>query len=578
MVTYRKADNSVAKRISITAPEGDGTQDAPAALAMLDVICLKVIKEDPEFADVTDIIILSDNAGTYSADVFSVAAFDIARSHGLRVAGIIHNEAQDGKTELDSWFFHFKRQLKKWMSRFKCAVLTPRHMAEAMEYSTGVKGMRFDIVRLDRTHLAGLFDGKTQFYGALKDRMKQALPSNLAEVRTANEGSHELYESSALPPFGFTNNTVQKVDRYMTDKKDNSNERKNPLVMGYNFFKDMYNSLKKTPVPPLGDLPAASADELMTKTTVLKSVPPPDRPGQQEAPTAGGDDDDDIQSSDDEADEAVGEADPVEEAGSGGRVTCSECGRTFTSEAFLNLHSGKKTCRPMSSNNTVEARAVRAMRRLLDEGEVVVHGRDADISHVAPAAAAVDDVCQRLFPRKWAVRPAHGHSKGHLHMTEKDKEKIRNYFDAGEKDKGMKKSPALMVEALCADAEAHEKHRTPFVSEITPYISQLVLARKKGGDPAAVGTKGREKTTVPEGFHEQLVKKLLDWSGNKSMPKTGNNSLFDQLQAQYQDGAPDDFPTRPAVSRFQEEWEKKQQEEKQGERQQQEEQQEGGNI
>ena len=117
MVTYRKDDNSVAKRISITAPEGDGTQDAPAALAMLDVICLKVIKEDPEFADVTDIINLSDNAGTYSADVFSVAAFDIARSHGLRVAGIIHNEAQDWKTELDSWFFHFKRQLKKWMSR-----------------------------------------------------------------------------------------------------------------------------------------------------------------------------------------------------------------------------------------------------------------------------------------------------------------------------------------------------------------------------------------------------------------------------------------------------------------------------
>ena len=121
--------------------------------------------------------------------------------------------------------------------------------------------------------------------------MKQALPSNLAEVRTANDGSHQLHESSALPPFGFTNGTVKKVDNYMTEKKDNSSERKNPLVMGYNFFKDMYNSLKKTPVPPLGDLPAASADELMTKTTVLKSVPPPDRPEQQAAAPAGGGDD-----------------------------------------------------------------------------------------------------------------------------------------------------------------------------------------------------------------------------------------------------------------------------------------------
>ena len=109
--------------------------------------------------------------------------------------GIIHNEAQDGKTELDSWFYHFKRQLKKWMSRFKCAVLTPNHMAEAMEYSTGVKGMRFDIVRLKRNQLDGLFEDKEKCYGALKQRMKQALPSNLAEVRTAADGTNELFES-----------------------------------------------------------------------------------------------------------------------------------------------------------------------------------------------------------------------------------------------------------------------------------------------------------------------------------------------------------------------------------------------
>ena len=176
------ADGVERKRICITAPEGDGTQDAPAALAMVDVLC-QIIKEDEEFEGSEDIIIITDNAGTYSADVFSVAIFDIARSHGLKIRTILHNEAQDGKTELDSWFFHFKRQLKKWMNRYKSAVLTPRHMAEAMAYSTGVKGMRFDIVRLDRIWLDALFGDKGAYYGALKDRMKQALPRPLLEIR-----------------------------------------------------------------------------------------------------------------------------------------------------------------------------------------------------------------------------------------------------------------------------------------------------------------------------------------------------------------------------------------------------------
>ena len=47
-------------------------------------------------------------------------------------------------------------------------------MAEAMEYSSGVKGMRFDVVRLDRNHLGELYDNDKVHYGALKDRMKQA--------------------------------------------------------------------------------------------------------------------------------------------------------------------------------------------------------------------------------------------------------------------------------------------------------------------------------------------------------------------------------------------------------------------
>ena len=537
------------KRVCITAPEGDGTQDAPSALSMVDVVC-KIIKGDPDFSGVTSVIILSDNAGTYSADVFSVAVFDVVRSHGLAVKGIIHNEAQDGKTELDSWFYHFKRQLKKWMSRFKCAVLTPNHMAEAMEYSTGVKGMRFDIVRLKRNQLDGLFEDKEKCYGALKQRMKQALPSNLAEVRTAADGTNELFESSALPPFAFTNKSVQMVDRYMTEK-DEGGSQKNPLVMGYGFFQNMYNSMKKQAAPPLVPPPAVPEGELMTGTSIIRTVPPPDR-GEGQAAAAGGgggggDDDDDVLSSDEEADGG----------GDGGRAACAECGRAFPSDAFLRLHSGSKACRPMHLNNTAEARAVRALKRLLDGGGAVVHGRDADISHVAPApATAAADPCAAKFPRGWAQRPAHGHSKGHLYMTLEHKEKIRGYFDAGEKDKGAKKSAALMVEALRAGEEgAGAKHYIPFVSEITPFISQLVTASKKGTE-AGAGVRGREQATVPDGYHDALRGTLSSYLqvNGKHMPKTGPNSAHEQLKLRYPDGLPEDFPKLPAVQRYHDAW------------------------
>ena len=40
--------------------------------------------------------------------VFHVATFDFVKSHGLNLIGLMHNEAQDRKTELDSSFFYFK--------------------------------------------------------------------------------------------------------------------------------------------------------------------------------------------------------------------------------------------------------------------------------------------------------------------------------------------------------------------------------------------------------------------------------------------------------------------------------------
>lgn len=222
-----------------------------------------------------------------------------------------------------------------------------------MEYSSGEKGMRFDIIRLERNHLRDLYDDKTKHYGALKDRIKQTLPT-IAEVRTKVDGTHEVFESSALPPFAFTNRAVT----YMTESDiGGTGTRKNPLKMGFAFFQLMFNSLKKDATPLLPDLPPVMYGELMTKTSVLRSVPPPEQQQPQDSAAAGDcgcdDDDDDneeeeeeeVHFSDDEADEAAGESPRP------ARVTCGECGSAFISEAFLALHAGKKTCRPINSNS-----------------------------------------------------------------------------------------------------------------------------------------------------------------------------------------------------------------------------------
>ena len=54
------------------------------------------------------------------------------------------------------------------MLRFKSAILTPQHVANAMEHANGVKNYRFDIIELNRKHLKLLCDAKAQHYGALK--------------------------------------------------------------------------------------------------------------------------------------------------------------------------------------------------------------------------------------------------------------------------------------------------------------------------------------------------------------------------------------------------------------------------
>ena len=61
---------------------------------------------------------------------------------------------------------------------------------------------------------------------------------------------------------------------------------------------------------------------------------------------------------------------------------------------------------------------------------------------------------------------------------------IMKYFEEGNKDKGKKKSAALMIEAMkeeCSDGGSHpkKKYYIPYNSEVTAIIGQLATKNKK---------------------------------------------------------------------------------------------------
>ena len=537
-----------------------------------------------------------------------MAAFDITKSHGLILLGIIHNEAQDGKTELDSSFFHFKYQLHKYASYYKGSVLTPSDMGRAMSFGRGLQNSRFDIVLFDRNHLDALFDDKGKYYGVFKDRMKHVFPTNIAEVRTNNiTGVNEIYESSVLPPFEFNNNTVKKIDKYMNDMKDQ-------FFMGYNFFKTLCEANSKNEIS-IPTLPTIPQNELMTKTEIIETVFPPDevrmnnnvgignivddgpeieladignivddgpeieladignivddgpeieladrednvvddgpeieladrednndKAAEQEdkdndepeieladrednndkaAEQEDKDDDEGYNSSSSSSsssssynnmdDRSVDDVNGGNETGNGYDsdyehdffylnydehdnnqvLACERCGRICSSEYHLRKHYGSNACSQKKLNMSVEARAIRLLQKGLYEKEIVVHEEESDVVYLSPETKdSIKKYGLGYFPKGWARRRAHGKTKGHTYMTDEYKQMIQKYFEEGEKDKGKKKSPAMMVEAMYSDLKKngyngqhpHKKHYVPFISEVTVVVNQCSTTTKK---------------------------------------------------------------------------------------------------
>ena len=123
-----------------------------------------------------------------------------------------------------------------------------------MQYNGGIWNYRLDIVSFSRNHLDNLFGDNSEYYGKLKQRLKQVLPANLSEVYVNKEGKCNLYESSALLPFNFDNKTVKKVDKYMQNNLED-------FQMGYLFFRKLTVAIGKD--LEINDLPTVPLDSLL---------------------------------------------------------------------------------------------------------------------------------------------------------------------------------------------------------------------------------------------------------------------------------------------------------------------------
>ena len=78
-------------------------EDAVNVAALFEAV-LGVIKSDPALRDRTELIVQSDNAGSYGAVFTARAIWIIALLHGFHLIRFIHNESGDGKTILDAHF------------------------------------------------------------------------------------------------------------------------------------------------------------------------------------------------------------------------------------------------------------------------------------------------------------------------------------------------------------------------------------------------------------------------------------------------------------------------------------------
>ena len=96
--------------------------------------------------------------------------------------------------------------------------------------------------------------------------------------------------------------------------------------------------------------------------------------------------------------------------------------------------------------NRVTARGLGMLKQQFDNNKTFVSMQRSDVSHIIPCPLRC--FSKDYFNSGWAQKPKHGKTKGHSYITADHKQTVSKFFEDGEKDNGMKKSAALMLEAM----------------------------------------------------------------------------------------------------------------------------------
>ena len=76
------------------------------------------------------------------------------------------------------------------------------------------------MLQFSRDRLDELHDDDSKCYGKLKSRVKQVLPQQVAEITLNNSDVHDIFETSIISRFNFTNGIIKKIGRHVESQVD----------------------------------------------------------------------------------------------------------------------------------------------------------------------------------------------------------------------------------------------------------------------------------------------------------------------------------------------------------------------
>ena len=255
------------------------------------------------------------------------------------------------------------------------------------------------------------------------------------------------------------------------------------------------------------------------------------------------------------------------------QVKCDVCGRTFRGPFHLQVHhNAPRRCKPTSLPSRIGNQAVQTLATLITNEEVTVYTTaHSDITSVAPAppdnTPQLDQLLlEQEFKFGWAERPQRGESKGAKYLTPAMSTQLASMYEAGNVNKGEKKSAGQMQAALKVAATSdgphpRDIHFVPDVSEIAPYIGAESNKQKKkktegggeGGGAVAGGAKRvRQLATVSDVYARELATEHVRQVAQGKV--LGSAAAWTWLSAtKHTLPHPPDFPVRAAVAR---EWDR----------------------